>query len=110
MPKAASVQEIFENMASQFSADAAAGVDAVFQFSLSGDSGGSYWIKVADQKAQINQGEHESPTMTLSASADDFLALANGELNAMSAFMAGKIKVKGDMGLAMKLQSIFKIG
>jgi acyl-CoA dehydrogenase len=38
--------------------------------------------------------------------AQDLVALANGELNAMSAFMQGKIKVSGDMSLAMRLQSI----
>ncbi|NLA04878.1 MAG: SCP2 sterol-binding domain-containing protein, partial [Firmicutes bacterium] len=37
---------------------------------------------------------------------DDFGSLLDGKLNATSAFMAGKLKVKGDMGLAMKLQSL----
>jgi len=37
----------------------------------------------------------------------DFLALTKGELKPMSALMGGKIKIKGDMGVAMKLQSIF---
>ena len=39
-------------------------------------------------------------------SLDDFTAMMKGELNPMNAFMSGKMKVKGDMGVAMKLQTI----
>jgi len=44
--------------------------------------------------------------MTLSMAAQDLVALSNGELNAVAAFMQGRIKVSGDMALAMRLQSI----
>ena len=45
---------------------------------------------------------------TIAVSIDDLKSLINGTLNPMGAFMMGKIKVKGDMGVAMKLQSLFK--
>ena len=45
--------------------------------------------------------------MTVKASADDWHAVATGQLNAMQAFMTGKLKILGDMGLAMKMQTIF---
>jgi putative sterol carrier protein len=38
--------------------------------------------------------------------APDFLALATGKLNPTAAFMSGKLKIKGDMGQAMRLQTI----
>ena len=45
---------------------------------------------------------------TISVAQDDFIGMTNGSVNPMTAFMSGKIKVKGDMGLAMKLQKILK--
>ena len=110
MPKVSSIQEIFEHINEGFHPDKAAGVDAVIQFDLTGEGGGKYWIRVVDQKAEVHEGEHEDPTMTLISSAADYIALVNGELNPMTAFMQGKIKVKGDMGLALKLQTMFDLG
>ncbi len=107
--KVTSVKEIFDNIHEGFNPDKAEGVDAIFQFTLTGDNGGQYWIKVVDKQAEVQEGEHPDPTMTITATADDYIALVNGELNAMVAFMQGKVKVKGDMGLALKLQAIFGI-
>lgn len=110
MAKATSIEEIFNNIDEGFNPDKAEGVDAIFQFNLTGDNGGQYWIQVKNKEAVVHQGEHDAPTMTVTSTADDYIALANGDLNAMTAFMQGKIKVKGDMGLAMKLQSMFGMG
>lgn len=105
-----SVVEAFEAMPAEFNADAAAGVDAVFQFDLSGDDGAQYWIKVVNQTIDVNEGTHDAPDITIIATTENYLKLVNGELNAMNAFMQGKIKVKGNMGLAMKLQGMFGLG
>jgi len=109
MPRVSSIKEVFEHIHEGFNPAKAEGVDAVFQFNLTGENGGQYWIKVANQQAEVHEGVHEAPTMTITASANDYLALVNGDLNAMSAFMQGKVKVKGDMGLALKLQAMFGI-
>jgi putative sterol carrier protein len=107
MPRVNSVQEIFDHIDEGFEPDKAEGVDAIFQFDLTGPTGGKYWIQVANKQAQVHPGEHAAPTMVLTSAAEDYLAVVNGELNPMMAFMQGKIKVKGDMGLALKLQSMF---
>jgi putative sterol carrier protein len=107
MAKVSSVKEIFDNLDEGFQPDKAEGVDAIFQFDLTGDNGGQYWVKVVDREAEVREGVHASPTMTLTATADDYIAMVNGELAPMTAFMQGKIKVKGDMGLALKLQAMF---
>lgn len=105
--KAANLEQAFEMMAARFNPSAAAGMNSVFQFELSGDDGGKYWIKIADQEMEAHEGEHESPTLTITATSENYLKLVNGELAPMTAFMQGKLRVKGNMGEAMKLQSIF---
>ncbi len=82
------------------------GVTAVYQFELSGDNGGVFHADVQDGKANVVEGAHDSPNITITMAADDFSDMLDGKLNATSAFMAGKLKVKGDMSLAMKLQSL----
>lgn len=82
------------------------GMNAIYQFDLSGDGGGIFHIKVADGAAEVAEGASDDANITITMSADDFASLLEGKLNATSAFMAGKLKVKGDMSLAMKLQSL----
>jgi len=82
------------------------GVSAVYQFELSGDDGGVFHAAIDDGKATVVEAVHDSPNITITMTAEDFAAMLEGKLNATSAFMAGKLKVKGDMSLAMKLQSL----
>ncbi|MFO7952831.1 MAG: SCP2 sterol-binding domain-containing protein [Bacillota bacterium] len=82
------------------------GVSAVYQFDLTGDNGGVFHVVVDDGTPTVVESEHENPNITITMAADDFNDLLDGKLNATSAFMAGKLKVKGDMSLAMKLQNL----
>ncbi len=108
MARFASVQEIFTNMCSGFQPAKAQGDKALIQFDLSGDNGGKYWVKVAEGQCETGNGAAPGTAdMTLVASAEDWIKVTNGELNAMTAFMQGKIKVQGNMGLALKLQTWF---
>ena len=101
-----SAQEAFDRIAN-LDPVKVQGINAVIIFDLSGEGGGQWTLTLADdEKPKLEEGETASPNMTLSMDAQDFVAMSNGELNAMSAFMQGKIKVSGDMGLAMKLQTI----
>ncbi|MDE2777714.1 MAG: SCP2 sterol-binding domain-containing protein [Chloroflexota bacterium] len=107
MANAEDLQALFPAMVDRFLPEKAAGINATILFDLSGDNGGFYWIKIADGAATTGLGEVSDPTMTVTASADDWHAVATGQLNAMQAFMTGKLKILGDMGLAMKMQTIF---
>lgn len=105
----ASFQDIIGNLRAKMESadpDKIKGMNAVYQFDLSGDSGGVFHVKVADGATELVEGASDSASITITMSADDFDSLLEGKLNATSAFMAGKLKVKGDMSLAMKLQSL----
>lgn len=107
MSKVASVADVKSRMGEVFDGSKASGVEAVFQFDLTGDGGELFWVKVANGAFEQGDGTHDAPTLTITSAAEDYIKVVNGDLAAMSAFMAGKIKIKGDMGLALKLQSIF---
>lgn len=100
------MSQIFNGMADRVQPEKVQGMNATIQFDLSGEAGGLYWLKIADGKGEAGAGAVESPNMTLKADADDWVAVTRGELNPMQAFMSGKLKVQGDMGLAMKLQNL----
>ncbi len=106
------VKEIFAEMPNRLNADAAKGLDAVIQFNLSGDgdNAGQYHVIIKDGACQVAQGAHASPKMTMTMAGSDYVDMTTGKLNGQMAFMSGKLKIAGDMGLAMKMQSIFKMG
>ena len=107
MPQVSSASEAFALMTENFDASKAANVDGTIQLELTGDGGGKWAAVLGGGNREVVEGGVESPTTTLTMSADDFVGLVNGNVNAMAAFMQGKIKLQGDMGLAMKFQSIF---
>lgn len=84
----------------------AGNMNAVYQFDLTGDDGGQYHIILKDGKGEAGPGAPENPNITITMAANDFVDLSSGKLDGTMAFMSGKIKIKGDMGLAMKLQSV----
>ena len=82
----------------------AAGLNATYLFDI--DGAGKWIVQVDNGSVAVREGEGEAQT-TISASEQTFLKIVNGEQNATSAFMMGKVKVSGDMGNAMKLQQLF---
>jgi putative sterol carrier protein len=100
---------IFPEMVAHFNPDKAQGVDARIQFDLSGDNGGNWWLKINQGQATTGEGQIDSAQMTVRSKADDFVSMINGSLNPMQAFMSGKIKVQGDMGMAMRFMNMFNM-
>ena len=105
---AEAVKEIFNQMSANLNTDAAKGMNSVIQFNLSGDGGGNYHVIIKDGACTVSEGSHASPNMTMTMAAQDYVDMITGKLNGQMAFMSGKLKIAGDMGLAMKMQSLFK--
>ncbi len=101
------VKESFDAMAENFNADKAAGLKAVYQWDITGDGGGKWNADINDGAITVSEGEHASPNITITVTAQDWLDILNGKLDGQMAFMSGKLKVKGDMSLAMKLKTLF---
>jgi putative sterol carrier protein len=107
MTETQSVEQIFESFESQFRSDKAQGLTATFQFNITGDDGGTWNAVINDGAVDVNKGEADSPTVTITAASDDWIKIVSGQMNPQMAFMTGKLKVQGDLGLATRLQSLF---
>jgi len=99
-----SPREFFETLESRVDPVKAAGLTATFRFEI--DGAGNWTVDVDDGKVSVTENGSEADT-TITTSSETFLKIANGEQNPTAAYMSGKLKVKGDMGQAMKLQKLF---
>lgn len=102
-----SATEIIEKYIANFNADAAAGLDLVFQFNLEDDD--NYHLIVKDGTCAVQEGDAADANVTLIMDKDTFTELASGETDGMQAFMAGRLRAEGDMMLAMKLSELFPV-
>ena len=101
-------KEAFAQMPNAFNKDAAKGLDAVYQFDLSGDGGGKWYAAIKNDACQVTEGSHASPNITISMAAQDYLDMISGKANGQMLFMSGKLRIAGDLSLALRLQSIFQ--
>ena len=105
-----SVAQLVQNHEKAFKPEVAEGVEAVIQYHLTGEEGGDWIIDIRDGKCKVSEGTAENPKMTLTAEASDLRDVLLGKANGMNYFMQGKLKLAGDLNLAMKLTSFFKMG
>jgi putative sterol carrier protein len=102
-----SCKQAFKESPSRFNKEAAKGLTAIYQFDLSGDGGGKWYMNIDNGEYSVHEGTHASPNITISMAAKDYLDMLAGKLNGQMAFMTGKLRIAGDLGLALKLQSLF---
>ncbi|MGH7639391.1 MAG: SCP2 sterol-binding domain-containing protein [Candidatus Dormibacteria bacterium] len=102
-------QQIIDKIPEAFQADKAQGLSAVYQFDISGDSGGNWYLEVKDGQCQVTEGTSPAANTTFTISDENFVKLITGRLDGTMAFMTGKLKLKGDMALAMRLSGLFHL-
>jgi putative sterol carrier protein len=100
-----SVQEFFEALPSRADTSKIEGMTNSYGFDIEG--AGQWTVKVADGAVSVQDGLEDGADCTISASQEIFGKIIAGEQNPTSAYMTGKLKLKGDMGAAMKLQKLF---
>lgn len=101
--------ELFETMPARLNKTAAAGLNKTLQWNITGDEPGIWAVHIVDGAGHLIPGGVEKPDVTFTTASQDWLAIAEGTLNSMTAFMTGKLKVSGDMTLAMKVPQLFPL-
>ncbi|MGZ8687957.1 MAG: SCP2 sterol-binding domain-containing protein [Gaiellaceae bacterium] len=98
------VKEFFDALPGKVDPDKTAGMNNSYVFDI--DGAGEWTVSVADGAVSVAEGANDADC-TISTSEETLLKIASGEANATTAYMTGKLKIKGDMGAALKLQKLF---
>ena len=106
-PSNSTPQQVFDGMRQSFQAQKARGVHARYQWELSGPNGGEWWIDVNDGTYKMGKGRIDNPSVTFVTSDNDWVAVSNGKLGGTWAYMTGRLKIRGDQGIARKLGEMF---
>ena len=105
---AVSCHELLKMMPLGFRSEADPGLNAVFQFEISGSETFGAHLRIADDRCTFHEGAHEKPDVLIKAPAEVWLAISQGALDGQSAFMSGKYSAEGNLGLLLKLKTLFR--
>lgn len=83
-------------------------IGGTVQFLLVGSDGEQGYYIDASREPVAAAGRLEAPDLTIRIATEDFEAMAKGELSPTSAFLQGRLKVEGSLGLAMRLQELLR--
>ena len=100
-------QEVFDSMRGSFQPAKAKGVHARYQWDFSGPQGGQWWVDVDDGNYKMGKGKIDNPNVTFVAKDKDWVAISNHQLGGTWAYLTGRLKIRGDQGVARKLGEIF---
>lgn len=94
----------FADFQARFNADAAADLEAVFQFVVDDTP---FYLDINQGSCDMQEGQHDDPSITIILSEETMKGLMTGDVNGMQAFMSGDLKVEGNMMLATQLGKLF---
>ncbi|XP_004647316.1 hydroxysteroid dehydrogenase-like protein 2 isoform X2 [Octodon degus] len=101
------VEETFRIVKDALSDDVVKATQAIYQFELSGEDGGTWFLDLKSKGGNVGHGEpSDRADVVMSMSTDDFVRMFSGKLKPTMAFMSGKLKIKGNMALAIKLEKL----
>lgn len=111
---AVDIQNLFNNELPAMLAkhpDQAKQIGATYQFNVTGEGGGAWFIDVSESGPKVEAGNPGNAGCTMEMTAEDFQKVyENPQANGMQLFFSGKLKVSGNQMLAMKLQKLFDLG
>jgi len=99
--------ELLQMMPLGFNPDESNGLEAIYQFAISGEEDFTAHLKISGGKCTYHEGPAKKPGVIIKTPADAWLAISKGELDGQQAFMSGQYQVEGDLSLLMKLRSLF---
>jgi len=103
------IEEMMNRMPYAFLPEKAGDVDAVIQFHFTGEEAGDWIVRIGDGQCEVERGETDEATMTLTADSQDYKDIIFGKLDPMTAFMQQKVKLKGNLNMALGLTKFFKL-
>lgn len=105
----ATASELFERIGQKIAgrSELTTSIGAVYRFVLEGDGGGTWLVDLKSGPAVKNGDGPAACTVRMTPA--DFVDLFEGRANGQALFFSGKLKVEGDMGLALKLESLTSI-
>ena len=104
-----SIQSLMERMQAAFIPEKSAGIDVTVQIELQGEGGGNWVVTISNQKCTVTQGTIANPTLKMSGDAQTVMDVFSGKQDGVRAYMQGKLRLTGDMSLAMRLAGLFKL-
>ena len=104
-----SIPQLMDSIPQYFVPERAKGVDAVVNFRLTGAGGGDWVVTIRQQTCTVQQGIDPQPRLVFSAEAQDCLDVLTGKMDGMRAYMQGRLRLQGDMSLAIRLAGFFKL-
>ena len=104
---AVSCYELLKMMPLGFRSEAAPRLNAVYQFEITGAETFNAYLRIADSRCTFHEGSHEKPDVLIKAPAEVWLAVSQGKLDGQSAFLSGKYRAEGNVGLLLKLKTLF---
>ena len=104
------INEMMQGLGVSIPPEKISGVNAQIQFRTTGEEPGDWIIQISDGKCNVNPGMTPNPVLTIIIDTQVLKDLSTGKLNPMAAFMQGKIRLTGDMSLAMRIANLFQLG
>ena len=102
------VGQLFELLSERLDTSAAKGINKTLQWNITDAEPGIWAFEISGGSGRLITGGVDSPDTTFTTSAETWVGVAEGRQDAMKAFMTGKLRVEGDMMLALKVPKLFE--
>lgn len=96
-------EELLAKVAGKISKGSLTGINGTLQLELTGDKSAIWHVDIKDENYTVVEGAVESPSLTMTCDSNVLTELIAGRLDVVQSYMTGKLKISGDLSLAMRL-------